>query len=545
MTSADPRRSGSPFFRIPPFPGARHAPLAQPGSTDFDPDLLRSRLVAARVGGAFWAPPPALPPDRDVILAPHDRRQLDDMLRSESADRVAVVARKGWRVPDGIVRVDTRCDPWALAGRASRIRVGGHGELAFIAALTGVPVHLGGAQRPVNPPELHDRLVEHVRGWSYACPFSGAALGVGQVIDQLAAWRALIEDNRSIEAVIGVAGWKHTTVDPLLWGGTGPVRHVRRLPGTIGAGTRVLAWRSRAPAGHLASAELNQARIGEIEDGFIRSAGLGANCVPPLSVVVDWRGIYFDPGGPSALEDLLEQTVFDSATLARAAALRQRIVSGAISKYGAGGRTLPPLPSDRRRVLVTGQVEDDRSILAGGRSVTNLDLLKKARALEPDAWLVYKPHPDVEAGHRKGHIPPEEVLRHADAIESAASIAGLLDNVDGLHVITSLAGFEGLLRGKAVTTHGVPFYAGWGLTRDLAPPVSRRSRRLSLDELAAGTLLLYPRYVDPVTRLPCPAEVLVDRFENGRVDVRSPLITLREWQGRLRNIWRGLRSGAR
>ena len=96
------------------------------------------------------------------------------------------------------------------------------------------------------------------------------------------------------------------------------------------------------------------------------------------------------------------------------------------------------------------------------------------------------------------------------------------------------------LRGKEVTTHGQPFYAGWGLTRDLAPANPRRTRARSLDELVAATLVGYPRYVDPVTRLPCPPEVLIQRIVAGQARVRSPLIILREWQGQLRLAWHRL-----
>ena len=116
----------------------------------------------------------------------------------------------------------------------------------------------------------------------------------------------------------------------------------------------------------------------------------------------------------------------------------------------------------------------------------------------------------------------------------------LLDMVDGLHVMTSLAGFEALLRGKDVTTHGVPFYAGWGLTRDLGPVPARRGRTRSLDELIAAALLLYPRYLDPATGLPCPPEMLVERLAAG-VRRRNPaLVMLRRTQGGLRRIMSGM-----
>jgi capsular polysaccharide export protein len=91
-----------------------------------------------------------------------------------------------------------------------------------------------------------------------------------------------------------------------------------------------------------------------------------------------------------------------------------------------------------------------------------------------------------------------------------------------------------LLRRREVTCHGTPFYAGWGLTRDLGPVPDRRGRRLLLDELVAGVLILYPRYLDPVTRLPCPPEVLIGRMASAEATNRLGWIApLRRWQGRL------------
>ncbi len=42
-----------------------------------------------------------------------------------------------------------------------------------------------------------------------------------------------------------------------------------------------------------------------VEDGFLRSKDLGAKLVPPLSLVLDRSGIYFDPTEPSDLEALI------------------------------------------------------------------------------------------------------------------------------------------------------------------------------------------------------------------------------------------------
>jgi capsular polysaccharide export protein len=80
-----------------------------------------------------------------------------------------------------------------------------------------------------------------------------------------------------------------------------------------------------------------------------------------------------------------------------------------------------------------------------------------------------------------------------------------------VHTISSLAGFEALLRGKAVTTYGAPFYAGWGLTTDRLR-IPRRCRTASLDELVAAALIVYPLYLDPVTGKPCRVETVIARL---------------------------------
>lgn len=83
--------------------------------------------------------------------------------------------------------------------------------------------------------------------------------------------------------------------------------------------------------------------------------------------------------------------------------------------------------------------------------------------------------------------------------------------------MTSLTGFEALLRGVKVTTTGAPFYAGWGLTRDLGDVPPRRRDDISLEGLVHATLIDYPRYFDPKTKLPCSVEVVVDRLAHGDV----------------------------
>lgn len=242
-----------------------------------------------------------------------------------------------------------------------------------------------------------------------------------------------------------------------------------------------------------------------LEDGFIRSVGLGSDLIPPMSLVLDKRGMYFDPTRPSDLEHLLQHHSFKPDELHEAQAVRQFIVTHGITKYNLEPLIPVAWQSGGRQVLVVvGQVEDDASIRMGCTLVkTNLGLLQAVRFANPKAFIVYKIHPDVATGNRSGHLNLQQALQLADHVEIHASVVSCIHACDELHTMTSLSGFDALLRGKPVTTYGLPFYAGWGLTTDLAGQgelasscFSRRTRRLSLDELVAGTLLRYPLYWD-------------------------------------------------
>ncbi|MCB1311361.1 MAG: capsular polysaccharide biosynthesis protein [Sedimentitalea sp.] len=266
-----------------------------------------------------------------------------------------------------------------------------------------------------------------------------------------------------------------------------------------------------------------------VEDGFLRSRGLGARLVPPLSLVTDDLGIYYDPTRPSRLEEMIAaRATLTPAQRRRAEALVARLISAGLSKYNLGGGA-PDLPAGHR-VLVPGQVADDASLRTGAGPVRSTrDLLARVREARPDAVIVYKPHPDVEAGLRPGEIAPGDL---ADIVARHADPAALLAAVDEVWTMTSLLGFEALLRGVPVTTLGAPFYAGWGLTDDLAPTPDRRRASPDLMGLAHAALIDYPRYLDPVTGRICPAEVAVERLASGRAARSGPgLRALAKLQG--------------
>lgn len=238
--------------------------------------------------------------------------------------------------------------------------------------------------------------------------------------------------------------------------------------------------------------------VWRMEDGFLRSIGLGAQHVHPLSLAIDEQGMYFDSSRPSDLECLIAD--FDPTQHDRILQRADKCIS-MISEYGLTKynlhknvklKQLPP--SDRRRVLVIGQVEDDASILYGCKiRYNNNDIVRIAHRENPTAEIIYKPHPDVLGGHRAALSNPKEVADICTIIEGAYDLQELLNSVDHVYTITSLVGFESLLRGKTVTAFGVPFYAGWGLTDD-RQEIARRGKQRTLQELFAAAYILYPTY---------------------------------------------------
>lgn len=257
--------------------------------------------------------------------------------------------------------------------------------------------------------------------------------------------------------------------------------------------------------------------VWRMEDGFLRSVGLGSDLRRPSSLVMDRRGIYYDGGTESDLEKFLNTHDFDDSDLARGRALKEQVLASRVSKYNVGnqgGLDFRSKAGGKSVLLVPGQVEGDASLQFGSPVVAkNADLLAAVRAAEPNAYIVYKPHPDVVAGNREGAVPADILARCVDETVIDADIIDCLEAADGVHTMTSLTGFEAVMRGVPVTTYGQPFYAGWGLTTDNLP-VERRTASLSVDALVYGVLCVYARYVAWPAGKSCGPEELVQQISS-------------------------------
>ena len=376
-------------------------------------------------------------------------------------------------------------------------------QMGFEALLMGKPVYCFGMpfyagwglthdskqcsrrQAQVSLPQLvAAALIQYPR---YLDPVLGERCEVEQVLPIIARQQNPTPHYRRLY-LVGFSLWKRAFMRSFCSPLAEELCFVRKLPPQLAAGEQVLVWGSRHP-------ELTNAI--RVEDGFIRSRGLGSNLCRPSSLSIDPVGIYFDSSRPSRIEQLLNQQQLTEKQLTRGAALIDLLQQNGVSKYNVGNvQPFTPPADGRPLLLVVGQVDGDASILTGSPKIrSNEQLLWAVRAARPEAHILFKPHPDVVAGNRTGAISAECLAACVDSQVLDIGLTSLYPHVDELHTMTSLSGFEALVQGVKVTTWGQPFYSGWGLTDDIHP-AERRQRNLSLAALVYTTLVAYPRYID-------------------------------------------------
>jgi capsular polysaccharide export protein len=241
-----------------------------------------------------------------------------------------------------------------------------------------------------------------------------------------------------------------------------------------------------------------------LEDGFLRSAGLGKAGSVPLSIIVDDLGLPVDARHVSRLEKLIGEASEDGHQ--SGSAIRDAIVRNKLSKYNHLPHKAPSIqPTSRRRLLLVDQVVGDVSVpRALGSAISFDQMLNDAAA--SNCQCVVRTHPDVIAGYRKGYLSEAAVLRSGfTLLADPVSVSSLLDVVDEVWTVSSQFGFDALLRGLPVRCYAAPFYAGWHLTDDRmsdtgkAAISGRRHKIRTIEQLAAIAFSLYPSYRDPST----------------------------------------------
>ena len=335
----------------------------------------------------------------------------------------------------------------------------------------------------------------------YFDPDSGDPCGLGRILDHIELQRATAFESRGTLITPGWVPWKKTLAAGFFHSPGTELHHAKN--GTAAADlaanlpdARLLLW------GAATAPENSATPVVRVEDGFLRSSGLGATFHRPLSWVRDDAGIYFDPRTPSRLETILQTAAFTATQRADAAELLGFLRTHRLTKYNVGGNPVTwqrAAAGGRKIILIPGQVEGDASLKYGSPELrSNGELLCRVRQAEPDAFLIYKAHPDLVAGARHGPLLPDDTATLADLTVTTGGAIDWLERCDEVHTMTSTLGFEAILRQVPVVTYGLPFYAGWGLTRD-SLECPRRSRKLTVEELVCGALICYPTYLNPLS----------------------------------------------
>jgi capsular polysaccharide export protein len=162
------------------------------------------------------------------------------------------------------------------------------------------------------------------------------------------------------------------------------------------------------------------------------------------------------------------------------------------------------------------QRQGDVSVLRSGSSANVFkDMLQYAIHKHGAQRVVVKSHPDSFIAGKEGYLVEIARASGVEVISENINPWSLLDQAGHVYTVSSQLGFEALLAGLPVTCFGMPFYAGWGLTRDRLH-CERRCRALSLEHVFAAAYLRYTRYVNPDNGCPTCFEVAAERLAGMR-----------------------------
>lgn len=277
----------------------------------------------------------------------------------------------------------------------------------------------------------------------------------------------IISPNQRVALVVGMLPWKRWVGDWVL-----EAQHIQiqrhfsdyyfrylLKPFIKIINPTIYIWGYKAPDFFIDYIREHDLDVFFLEDGFIRSAPDDESKSPPLSIVMDSQAPYFDTTRPNDLTDLIANFDFeqDSYDDQWAQQMLDYYVSHRVSKYNHQPYVdVAPIYGikDKKRVLVLGQVPHDDSLkYGGGESITLIDVVNKAIEDNPEAQIIIKPHPMtlddcISSLHNLNCLILTQDIHLVDALQS----------IDHVYTITSLGGFEALLRGKEVTVLGKPFY---------------------------------------------------------------------------------------
>ncbi|WND02919.1 hypothetical protein QGN29_00895 [Temperatibacter marinus] len=372
----------------------------------------------------------------------------------------------------------------------------------------------------------------------YVCPYSKKRCSLEQILDYLIADKQMprLKARRVIAADFSL--WKKGFIGDFIQGSDADIVWIKRghvLNFAYKPGDALLVWGQKFQEFRHHFPDFLD--IWRIEDGFLRSIGLGSDLRRPASLVLDKIGMYYDASSPSALENFLSNHDFSVEDRARATAFIAKMKAGRLSKYNVGKKLTKTFDNQGKSIiLVTGQVEGDASLAAGSPKIKdNASLLQTVRKNNPNDYIIYKAHPDVLGGNRAGKVCRKTLEKCADAVVDDVDIQDCIQIADSVHVMTSGSGLEAMMMGKEVQCYGMPFYAGWGLTVDHLQ-TDRRGRTLTLEDIIYAAYIVYPTYVSWPSGARSSPEALLGEIKSAKR--KNNAVEVRGFWSRLRSYLR-------
>lgn len=346
----------------------------------------------------------------------------------------------------------------------------------------------------------------------YVHPVSGSHCNIFSALEYLQEQLKVETENQADVYCFGVRHWTRANIKPFLHSSHNRIVFVKSVSAAkqvgIKLGDRVAIWGTRKPDRLEELIAITGQQPIKLENGFLESLGFESKSAQPTSLLLDTKASYSACAELSTLDSILQNTNFTSQQIKKSASIRHKITAARKSRLVLKTDAV----TNQIIILIPGQIESEESaILTSNNITTNLALIHSVREYNPDAYLIYKPHPQVANGSALGKVHPDTVLKYCDQYVDLSDIPTCLETVDEVHTMTSMVGFEALIKGIPVTTYGRPFYSGWNLTTDLSTQLTFR-KNLSIDELIAGALLVYPRYYDWDSGSFTDCESVIDKF---------------------------------
>ncbi len=160
-------------------------------------------------------------------------------------------------------------------------------------------------------------------------------------------------------------------------------------------------------------------------------------------------------------------------------------------------------PSGRKKVVILDEEKQNRfklkKVMASEK--TFFEMISAAKKNHPGAAFFLLEPKTVRSDKKKGYLRKVAEANGVQVLQNDVSSISILSQADVVYTVASQLGLDAIFLGKKIYCFGMPFYAGWGLTKD-SIKLDRRNVKRSREEIFAAFCLFMTRYRHPITSEP-------------------------------------------